>query len=182
MAFNTANLVNLYSGPQGSGVYHYDAGSDTMATVAAAGYFNNTDDNQNLAADDTLICACADGDMFLRVVSVSSGSVTTMPMSFEGPWNGTFGSASVEVPLGINEDNGTASTYTLAAPVIGQKLQIYKSTTSSGHVFTTDSTGTTLNAAGDRTITLDAVDTSIELLGVSATRWVVLNKEGATLS
>lgn len=182
MAFTTANLTNVYSGPQGSGVYHYDAGDDSMATVAAAGYFNNTDDNQVLAADDTILAVCSDGDMFLRVVSLSSGSVTTAPMSFEGPWNGTFGSASGPVSLGINEDSGTASTFTLAAPVVGRKLTIYKSTTSSGHVFTTDSTGTTLNAGGDRTITLDAVDTSIELLGVSTTRWVVLNKEGATLS
>lgn len=182
MAYASNTLVNISGGPPGSSVYHHDAGDDTMATVAAAGYFNNTDDNLNLAVDDVILSICSDGDMFHRVVSLSSGSVTTAPMSFEGPWNGTFGSASVAVSLGINEDNGTASTYTLAAPVIGRKLTIYKSTTSSGHVFTTDSTGTTLNAAGDRTITLDAVDTSIELLAVSATRWVILNKEGATLS
>src|SRR5574341_936395 len=47
MAFTAANL-HLQPGAVGDMQYIYDAGSDTLATVIAAGYFNNTDDSINL--------------------------------------------------------------------------------------------------------------------------------------
>ena len=182
MAFNTANLVNVYSGPPGSGVYHYDAGSDSMATVFAAGYFNNTDDNQGLAADDTILCVCSDGDLFLRVASVSSGSVTTSAMSLEGPWNGAAGSASAALSLGITEHSGSASTFTLPTPVVGETVTVFKSATASGKVYTTDATDVTLSAGGERTITLDAQGAMFKLLAVTTTRWVVIASNNATIA
>lgn len=76
MAFTAANL-HLWPMAPGDNMYKYDAGSDTMATVAAAGYFNNTDDDQNFVVDDRIFCDCADGNMWLKVSAIASGSVTT---------------------------------------------------------------------------------------------------------
>src|SRR3990172_1672680 len=76
MAFTNAGL-HLRAGAPGDLTYMYDAGADSMATVAAAGYFNNTDDNTNFAVEDIIRCDCVDGNMWLAVSAISSGSVTT---------------------------------------------------------------------------------------------------------
>lgn len=174
MAFATANLVNLVGAAPGSGLFHYDAGSDTMATVATAGYFNNTDDNVNLAVDDVILAICSDGDMLLKVGSVSSGSVTTYRVGNHGEWNGAFGSASVTIGYGISELTGTATNFLLPAPYPGAEITVIKTGTSdASQVFVTDSTSTTLDDAGDRNIGVDAQFESFTILGVSTTRWVI---------
>src|SRR3990167_9985291 len=73
----TAGGLHLRAGAPGDLMYTYDAGSDSMFTVATAGYFNNTDDDLNLTVDDIIFCDCTDGNMWLQVASISSGSVTT---------------------------------------------------------------------------------------------------------
>jgi len=73
----TEGALHLRAGAPGELMYTYDAGSDSMFTVATAGYFNNTDDSLNLVAEDLIFCDCTDGNMWLRVASISSGSVTT---------------------------------------------------------------------------------------------------------
>ncbi len=79
MAFTKANLLNSTGMPPGKAEYVYTSDTDTRSTVAAVGYFNNTDDDQNLAADDTIKVIGDEGGYDLTVVSVSSGSVTTGP-------------------------------------------------------------------------------------------------------
>lgn len=186
MAFNTANLVNVYAGPQGSGVYHYDAGSDTMATVAASGYFNNTDDVVNLAVDDLIYCQCSDGDIWVRPASISSGAVTCNVISGEGPWNGVAGSASGSITVpGITElGTGTATAHVLSAvPAIGAKVTIVQTGTATGGItVVTSSAGCTVDAAGDRTITFTGKGQSIKLVGVSPSRWVITGGNGFTLA
>jgi len=76
MAYTSGNLALLSQG-KGHNEYFYDAGSDTLATVMVSGYFNNTDDSLNLAADDEIGVKAADGFEVLRVDTVSSGVVTT---------------------------------------------------------------------------------------------------------
>ena len=76
MAFTNANL-HLLAGAVGDLNYKYDAGTDTLATVLAVGYLNNDDDDTNFQAEDLIWCQCTDGNMYLRVTAVSSGSVTT---------------------------------------------------------------------------------------------------------
>ena len=71
MAYTAGNL-HLRAGAPGDLTYTYDAASDTMATVITSGYFNNTDDDLNLVADDLIFCQCTDGNMWLRVSAVSS--------------------------------------------------------------------------------------------------------------
>lgn len=177
MAYTAGNL-SLRPGAPGELFYYYDAGSDTMATVAVAGYFNNTDDNLNLAVDDCIFCQCTDGDLWVRVSAISSGSVTVQAMSLDGPWHGVIGSvsASITVP-GITElGTGTATAHSLGgAPYIGAKVTITKSGTATGGVtIVTNATTVTIDAAGDRTITMNGKGQSVTLLGVSTTRWVVV--------
>ena len=52
MAFNAANLTLLGVG-NGFGLYRYDT-TDTAITVDASGYFNNSDDDINLAVGDII--------------------------------------------------------------------------------------------------------------------------------
>lgn len=195
MAFTNSDLVLLASGPNGNLIYYHDAGSDTMATVAAAGYYNNSDDDVLLSADDLILAQCNDGEMWLRVQSVSSGSVTTGPMSLEGPWRGVLvatatasDNSKITVP-GVTEiGSGTASKYTLsAAPYIGAKVTVvFGGTSTKARTITTNSTGVTLNTAGHRTLTKAAgagtPSKGVSLLGVSTTRWVILSSEGFTTS
>ncbi len=77
MAFSFANLYQIGGNPSGFATHLYKSDTDTQATVSAAGYFNNYDDDINLEADDLVIVTGDQGGYILTVVSVSSGSVTT---------------------------------------------------------------------------------------------------------
>ena len=92
---------------------------------------------------------------------------------------GVIGSASaaIEVP-GITEiASGTASAFVLGAvPYLGAIVSVhYSGSASTGRSIITSSAGVTVNNAGDRTITLTSEGDNVTLLGVSATRWHVLN-------
>lgn len=76
MAYTAGNLA-LVSSVNGFGLYIYKSDTDSRATVAASGYFNNTDDNLNLAADDKIMVIGDQGGYTLRVDTVSAGVVTT---------------------------------------------------------------------------------------------------------
>lgn len=56
MAYTAANFRHVAGEPPGRGMYRYDT-TDDWVTVEAAGYFNNADDDLNLALGDSiLIC------------------------------------------------------------------------------------------------------------------------------
>ena len=77
MAYTAANLYNTGAGYPGQAMYNYKSDTDTRETVMTAGYFNNTDDNLNLTADDTIFVIGNQGGYVLRVDVVTSGSVAT---------------------------------------------------------------------------------------------------------
>lgn len=77
MAFTIANLLNSTGMPQGQADYVYVSDTDTRATVAASGYFNNDDDDQNFAADDLIHVRGDQGVYTLRVDAVSAAGVVT---------------------------------------------------------------------------------------------------------
>lgn len=109
MAFTVANLYNQNSMPPGFGKYIYKSDTDTRATVMASGYFNNTDDLQNFAADDIIVVVGDEGGYTLRVDTVTAGVVTTDLGSMSGPiW------LTAELT-----DVSTASSTWLAAPCDG---------------------------------------------------------------
>jgi len=77
MAFDATNFYSFDAGPPGFGVYLYKSDSDDRATVGADGYFNNSDDSQNMAAGDLIFIIGTYGGFTLEVQSISSGSVVT---------------------------------------------------------------------------------------------------------
>lgn len=77
MAFDSSNLINVNGMPPGQARYVYTSDTDDREDVMASGYFNNTDDDQNLAADDIIEVRGDAGFYTLRVDTVSSGTVTT---------------------------------------------------------------------------------------------------------
>lgn len=63
MAYTAAQFHCVFSAGPGRSIYtyHADATSDTWATIETAGYFNNSDDNLNLAPGDLIHCVFWDG-------------------------------------------------------------------------------------------------------------------------
>jgi hypothetical protein len=83
MSYTKGNLITTSAAAQGWNHYYYDAdsASDAMATVTAAGYFNNVDDGLGIGADDLITVKASDFTAILKVTGVSSGSVSTIFLS-----------------------------------------------------------------------------------------------------
>jgi hypothetical protein len=167
MAFANAYL-HLRPGAPGNLCYVYDAtsgsGDDTMAEVAAAGYFNNSDDDLNLVAGDTIYAKCSDGYIELRVASISSGSVTTVV-------SGALSQGFYEIGTSI----ATATRAVLPTPVVGMEVTLVK-VDSGSQVFTFDAggsgaTGVTFDSVGNRRISMNAEGEMVHLVASSTTRW-----------
>lgn len=77
MAYLTSNFYNRNSMPPGFARYTYQSDTDNQATVSAVGYFNNIDDDQNIAVNDAIEVIGTQGGYELTVVSLSLGVVTT---------------------------------------------------------------------------------------------------------
>lgn len=189
MAYTAGKLAQLSLGGT-TRLYVYDAQSDSMATVAAIGYFNNKDDTLNLGSEDVILAMCTDGDCFLRVASAvansatsSAGSVTTQLLMPAAMYNGVVGSASAAISVGITEiGTGTATAFTGPTPYAGAVLTVTQiGTATGGRSIGVSSSGVTLGNSLT-SILLNGQGQSVTLLGVSATRWVVTNNSGGTLS
>jgi len=187
MAFTNANL-HLRAGAPGDLSYSYDAGSDTLATVQAVGYFNNSDDDLNLTADDLIFVQAGDGNCWLRVASISSGSVTTQ---FAGgnlavqtmPGTGTaVAIASAMVANGgqyeIGTSLGTATRFALPTPYPGLEVRAQKMDSGS-EIFAFDAGGSgatgiyigTATASQQRRLQLQTEGEYFHVVGVSTTRY-----------
>lgn len=68
----TAGGLSLISSVNGFGLYRYDS-LDDMVTVEAAGYFNNKDDDLNLAVGDAILA-------FNWATAVRSGTLSEVMM------------------------------------------------------------------------------------------------------
>lgn len=61
----------------GPGLFLYDSGADALATVVAAGYFNNARNFfPGAAATSMIIVMCTDGFRIVRVTAPATGNVT----------------------------------------------------------------------------------------------------------
>lgn len=178
----TAGSLHLRAGAPGDLTYTYDAGSDAMATVATAGYFNNTDDDLNLTVDDLVWCQCTDGNMWLRVSAISSGSVTMQyaggNLPLQTPATGTAAALSAAVAVGhyeVGTSIASASRYVLPTPYAGAEVLVRKDDSGS-QIFEFDAggsgaTGITYDSVGNRRISLQNEGEGFHVVGVSATRW-----------
>ena len=131
----TAGSLHLRAGAPGDLMYTYDAGSDTMFTVATAGYFNNTDDDLNLVVEDLIFCDCTDGNMWLRVTSISSGSVTCQYAGGDLPTLAPATDTDATLGGGFTTAgyaeygtslNGTATRFVLPTPYKGCVVHVQK--------------------------------------------------------
>lgn len=188
MAFNSANL-HLRAGAPGDLSYTYDAGSDTLATVLAAGYVNNSDDDQNLTVDDLIFIQAADGNCWARVSAISSGSVT---LQFAGgnlpiqtmPGTGTaVALASAMAAAGgqyeIGTSIGTATRFVLPTPYPGGPEVRVQKMDSGSEIFAFDAGGS--GATGiyigngtvsqQRRLQLQTEAEYFHVVGVSTTRY-----------
>lgn len=195
MAFDSSNL-HLHPGAVGDLSYVYDAGSDAMATVLAAGYFNNTDDSINLQAEDRIWAQCSDGNFWLRVTAVSSGAVTTQYAGGDLPIN-TFATGTAaglaKLSVGFYEVGTSIATATrsvLPTPYPGAQVQVRK-VDSGTRAFTFDAgasasdvsngdgggTGVTYDSVGNRRIRLAREGEGFWVIGSSTSRWRIRSLE-----
>lgn len=183
MAF-TATTLHLRGGAAGALTYVYTHASDSMATVAAAGYFNNTTYNTNFAATDLIFARCSDGNTWLNVSAVSSGSVTTqyaggdLPILTPGTGtDATLGSGfSISGYAEVGALVSTASRYVLLTPYKGAAVDVfYKGSASNAiefHAGGSGATGITFDATNRRILLAHEGDW-FRARGISASRWVI---------
>lgn len=174
MAYTAGNLTLLREN-----VFQYVAGDDGIATVNTAGYFNNTDDQLPLAAGDTIVCICSDGNVMLQVDSVSSGSVTTKV--FDALMAVETGATTANFPaFGVTQFGATsAKSYTIDTPIKGAMKVLFCTAGATGALQTvnTGSTGITWNGTADDAVFNGAGD-ALWVVGASATRWLVVANTG----
>src|SRR3990167_8937841 len=78
MAYTAGELICVFSAGPGRSIYKHDS-DDNVNTIEAAGYFNNVDDNLNLAGGELIHCVVWDGAPFdsCPVPSASSSRDST---------------------------------------------------------------------------------------------------------
>lgn len=109
MAFDTSKLTYLGGGYNGTAHYIYESDTDDREDVAAVGYFNNTDDDQNLTVGDIIHVQGSEGAYDLTVASISSGAVTT----------GWLGGPAVYLSVQITSIAAATSVW-VVSPVAGK--------------------------------------------------------------
>ena len=151
MAFVKADLTNITGMPQGKADYVYISDTDVQATIVASGYFNNSDDDQNFAADDLIHVRGDQGVYTIRVATVTAGLVTTA----------TLATASYETLITTKaieaEDSGktfflnlaAGFTITLPVPALGLKFRfvVKLAPTGANYIILTDSVANLINGA-----------------------------------
>jgi len=191
MAYTAGNL-HLRAGAPADLTYTYDSGSDTLATVLVAGYFNNSDDDLNLVADDAIFIKGNDGNCWARVSAVSSGSVTlqwtggTLPPRTPATGTGDA-SRAIDLEVGVYAIASavcTATHYVLSTPYAGAEIMVYKDASmTTKMVFDAGGSGATdvvFDGRGTRQIELNVEGEAFHVLGQSATRWQVVRLSHGT--
>ena len=183
MAYTAANL-QLNPVAPGDAQYIYDAGDDSMLTVAAANYFldSNSANSAGLAAEALIWCQCTDGNMWLRVSSASATAITTQFAGGNLPINtfatGTAAELSGSVFPGVMEFGpsiSTASRVVLPTPYPGAEFRAIRIGSATAAIeFDAGGSGATaivLDATGNRRITSRFEGDFFHVVGRSTTRW-----------
>ena len=198
MAYTAGNL-HLRAGAPGDLSYTYDATADTLATVLTAGYFNNTDDDLALAVDDLLWIQAGDGNCWGRVSALDSGSVTlqfaggnlpaqTLGTNTNTATAGDSAAKAKGMPVGAYEDgsataggDSTASRYVLDAAYPGAEVFVRRTDAGTAlHTFdagASDATAITFDNLGNRRFIIQQENEFFHVVGVSTTRWRILNAQ-----
>jgi len=185
MAYTAGNL-HLRAGAPGDLSYTYDGGTELLAPVLVAGYFNNEDDNLNLTADDVIWCQCADGNAWFRVLSVDSGSAVTLQFAGGNLPIQTFATGTVaavnKLLVGYYDCGtaiATATRMELPTPYAGAEVYVCKADSGTAGIEFTAGSATTMvfNNLNDRETTLYMQGDYFHAVGSSATRWRIMGQQ-----
>ena len=185
MAYTAGNLHLIGGSSVGNELYHYDYTTDTLDTIMTAGYFNNSDDNLNLAAGDLILINALDGNLLAEVASVSSGSVTLIKLTGDRQIiSAVTLSSSIAIPIaGVDVLLATPTSVTTgmqfdSVPKKGQKLIVVnQGTTSSVTVAISAYTGSQMNVGANATATIKGKGGSVELIAVTSSVWMDMRNE-----
>lgn len=183
MAFAASGLVLLAHGNDQK-LFAYVTTADSAATVRAVGYFNNTDDDIRMTANDTIIAVCSDNTVRLKVSSVSSGAVTTVADTGVAIF-AHDATTSLAVPgegvVTVSPTSAAMGTFRITAMVPGDLLEIINisGTTSAAAVFGGATTSLGFGVLGENTLTL-FVGGSVQLRALTTTTTAIVGLSGAT--
>ena len=126
LAFNSG-AVTLDSGAisNGPAQFTYASAADSLATVAAANYFNAESIIYDLQVDDLIACVCSDGNQSLRVASVDT-TAATKTITTAVFIDNSIQHVQVDVTLAEFIGQFTASVALVAAPATGQKIILHR--------------------------------------------------------
>lgn len=183
MAFDYTKFHLLPVAPGFDG-YNYVNTSETLAAVAADGYFHNVTYDTKLVAGDRIMVTASDGFAVFRVSAVSAaGSITTQFAGGNLPNNtaatGTEAALSAALTMGrleVGTSISTATRYVLPTPYAGAEFSVYRvdSGTQAMEFDAGGSGATAITYDGSaRRITLKARTEGFHVVGSSATRWRV---------
>ena len=150
MAFVKADLINITGMPPGKADFVYTSDTDAQVVVAASGYFNNSDDNQNLAADDLIHVRGDQGVYTLQVVADTAGVITTGSIA-----NANYETVVTTRLLAIADSGKTffldlagGFTITLPVPALGLNYKfVVKTAPTTNYIILTDSVANLINGA-----------------------------------
>ena len=180
MAYTAAEL----SGPVQLGddkkIFFYDAedSSDSLATVLASGYFNNSDDNIRLEVNDLIQVKTSAGQYMLQVTSSTGGAVGTTLVAGDTPVE----TATTSVQLsgyGVSVLSKTATggnyIYQLAGPTRAGQRKLLLATSATDHVVTSTG-GYKFGSTGATALTITGnakLGAGVELIAASTTQYLI---------
>lgn len=179
MAYTAAEL----SGPVQLGddkkIFFYDAedASDSLATVLASGYFNNSDDNIRMAVNDLIQVKTSAGQYMLQVTSSTGGAVGTTYVGGDTPVESGTTSASL-LGFGLSEldvSTGAQRIYTLPKPTRAGQTKHLLATNVTVHTVAT--TGASIGSTGGQSLSLTGnvtVGAGVTLVAKSTTQYLVV--------
>jgi len=185
MAYTRTELSGPLQFGDDKKVYFYDGSdtttSDTLATIAAVGYFNNADDDLRLAVNDLIFVRGNDGFGVFEVVTVSTtgAGVTTAPVHGDASPVET-GSTSVSLSAFgtsiLSVAAGGQRIYRLPAPTrAGQKKTLLATTSTVHNVQSTG--GYTFGTTGATSVNITGLASAdargVELLAASTTQYLI---------
>ena len=173
MAYARAGL----SGPLQLGfdkhLYYYTSTADSIATIVAAGYFNNSDDNLRLAASDLMVIKGSNNLVATaECITSTGGDVTFYVLPGQDGFVETTTGGALSI-YGTSFLNSTAAFTLHTAPIRpGHRKSVVA--LSANPTLTTTGGASFVGAQTTNIITFSAAYASLDLMARTSTEWVVL--------
>lgn len=157
----------------------YKTSTDSLATVLASGYFNTF--ASTIKTGDLIYISASNGDVLAKMTS-SAGVVTSQVVQSFGGLSTSTSTASTLSPVGTSRITiAGAKTVALGPPFNGAVKRIVKDTTSTGILTVNVGAGVTLHGSNTN-ILMNGQNGSVTLVGVSTTKWAVVEQNSVTFS